>query len=88
MRQSKHSGPQPRGVEGAGLEERLARLEGRVEELSKRVDDLRSSMNHGFSELSKRVGRLKDRLESRFKWIMGTLITMWSTIIVTLIATL
>jgi len=52
------------------LEERLARLEGRVEELSKRVDeglasvnrsidDLRNDMNHRFAELSKRIDDLK-----------------------------
>ena len=78
--------------ESVSLEERLARLEGRVEELSKRVDDLRNDMNHRFAELSKRIDdlrtdirRLEDRLESRFKWLMGTLITMWITIIATLI---
>jgi len=74
------------------LEERLGRLEGRLEELSKRVDDLRNDMNHRFAELSKRIDdlrsdvrRLEDRLESRVKWLMGTLITMWTTIIATLI---
>ena len=84
---------------GAGLEERLARLEGRVEELSKRVDDLRNDMNHRFAELSKRIDdmskriddlrndirRLEDRFEGRFKWLMGTLITMWISIIAMLI---
>jgi len=29
--------------------------------------------------------RLEDRIESRFKWLMGTQITMWITIIATLI---
>jgi len=79
-------------MEGAGLEERLARLEGRVEELSKRVDDLRNDMNHRFAELSKRIDdlrsdvrRLEDRVESRFKWLMGTLITMWISMIAMLI---
>jgi len=90
-------------MEGAGLEERLARLEGRVEELSKRVDDLRNDvnarfselrndMNHRFAELSKRIDdlrndirRLEDRAESRFKWLMGTLITMWISIMAMLI---
>ena len=97
-------------MEGAGLEERLARSEGRVEELSKRVDDLRNDvnarfselrndMNHRFAELSKRIDdmskridglrddirRLDDRAESRFKWLMGTLITMWISIMAMLI---
>jgi len=49
---------------------RLARLEGRAEELSKRldeglssvnrrIDDLRNDMNHRFAELSKRIDDLK-----------------------------
>ena len=74
------------------MEERLARLEGRVEELSKRVDELRNDMNHRFAELSKRIDdlrsdvrRLEDRIESRFKWLMGTLITMWISMIAMLI---
>jgi len=72
------------------LEERLARLEGRVEELSKRVDDLRNDMNHRFAELSKRIDglrddirRLEDRAESRFKWLMGTLVATLITIVLT-----
>ena len=93
MGQPRHRRPQPRDIEeNAGLEERLARLEGRVEELSKRVDDLRSDMNIRFSELRNDINhlrsdirRLEDRLESRFKWFMGILITMWTTIIATLI---
>jgi TolA-binding protein len=36
----------------SGLEERVAKLEGKVSELSKRIDDLRNDMNHRFSLLS------------------------------------
>ena len=40
-------------------EERLARLEGRVEEVSKRLDDLRNDMNHRFEAIDKRFNDLK-----------------------------
>jgi hypothetical protein len=33
---------------GGGVEERVARVEGRVEEVSKRIDDLRNDMHHRF----------------------------------------
>jgi len=32
-------------------EERLAKLEGRIEELSKRIGNLRNDMNHRFNQL-------------------------------------
>jgi len=52
------------------LEERLARLESRVEEMSKRleeglasvnkrIDDLRNDLNHRFQAVDKRMGDLK-----------------------------
>jgi len=40
--------------------ERISKLEGRVEELSKRVDDLRNDMNHRF-------GELRDEMNNRFE---------------------
>jgi len=46
--------------EGNMSEERLARLEGRVEEISKRIDDLRNDMNHRFEELR---GDLNKRID-------------------------
>jgi len=71
------------------LEERLARLEGRVEELSKRVDeglasvnrsidDLRNDMNHRFAELSKRIDDLKWFFYITWGVTWGLLIAMLS----------
>jgi predicted nucleic acid-binding Zn-ribbon protein len=44
---------------GKVLDEKLARLEGRIEELSKRLDDLRNDMNHRFEVVDKRFNDLK-----------------------------
>lgn len=71
------------------MEERLARLEGRVEELSKRVDeglasvnrridDLRNDMNHRFAELSKRIDDLKWFFYITWGVTWGLLIAMLS----------
>ena|GEM_PF-4175487 len=37
----------------------FSKLEDRVEELSKRIDDLRNDMNHKFEELSRRIDDLR-----------------------------
>jgi tetrahydromethanopterin S-methyltransferase subunit G len=63
------------------LEERLAKLEGRVEELSKRVDDLRNDMNHRFAELSKRIDDLKWFFYITWGVTWGLLIAMLSLLI-------
>jgi hypothetical protein len=44
---------------GGGVEERVARVEGRVEEVSKRIDDLRNDMHHRFEGVDKRFNDLK-----------------------------
>jgi len=49
------------------LVKRLARVEGRVEELSKRIDDLRNDMNHRFEELSKRIDDLRNDVNHRLE---------------------
>jgi len=52
------------------LEERVARIEGILEQMDKRL-------NHIESELR----GLRRDLNNRFLWILGVLITMWVTII-------
>ena len=68
MGQPRHLGPQLRDTEeSVSLEERLGRLEGRVEELSKRVDDLRSDMNNRLSELRNDINRRLAELSKRIE---------------------
>jgi tetrahydromethanopterin S-methyltransferase subunit G len=63
------------------LEEGLAKIEGRVEELSKRVDDLRNDMNHRLAELSKRIDDLKWFFYITWGVTWGLLIAMLSLLI-------
>jgi len=42
--------------------ERLAKVEGRLEELSKRINDLNYSMSRSFDALNKRIDDLRDLL--------------------------
>jgi len=72
----------------------VAKLNGEVSQLSRRVDDLRIDFNKRLDDLksdfSKRLDDLRSdfnefRHESnnRFYWILGTLISMWVTVIIT-----
>jgi hypothetical protein len=56
------------------LEERVARIEGILEQMDKRL-------NHIESELRD----LRRDLNNRFLWILGVLITMWVTIILAIL---
>ncbi len=56
------------------LEERVARIEGILEQMDKRL-------NHIESELRD----LRRDLNNRFLWILGILITMWITIILAIL---
>ena len=58
----------------ARLEERIARLEGIMEQVAQRL-------NHVETE----IGNLRNKIDSNFKWTLGILITMWITIILTVL---
>ena len=72
--------------------ERLSRLEGKVEELCKRTDDLKSDINAlrneviaTRNEMNNRIDLLDKKLDSRFLWILGVQITTWITIILAIL---
>lgn len=56
------------------LEERMAKVEGILEQVDKRIGSIENRLNH-----------LETRLEAQFRWMLGILITMWATIIVTIL---
>jgi len=93
-----------------GLEERVARIEGVLEQIDKRLnhiesdvaglraeirelrgemykrfDDLREDVNSGFREMDERLNILDRRFDSFFKWIIGLILGMWTSIMMTLI---
>ena len=72
--------------------ERISRFEGKVEELSKRMDDFKSDINSLRSEviatrneMNNRIDGLDKKLDSRFLWLLGIQVTMWATIILTIL---
>ena len=64
-----------------GVEERLARIEGILEQMDRRINGLVHRMNR----LEERLGRLEDRVFSLFRWTVGLIVAMWVTVMCTLI---
>ena len=62
----------------ASLEERVAKIEGILEQMDKRL-------NHIETEISGLRRDMERRFESLFKWTVGLILSMWVTIIMTLI---
>ena len=74
------------------MEERVARIEGIVEQMDKRLNhieseirDLRSEMRSEIRDLRGEIGDLRRDLNSRFFWLLGVQISMWLTIILAIL---
>jgi predicted nuclease with TOPRIM domain len=67
------------------LEERVAKIEGILEQINERLNHLESNMIN----LNKRIDSLNvslnKRIDSLFKWLIGLILGMWTTIMITLI---
>jgi chromosome segregation ATPase len=63
------------------LEERIARIEGILEQMDKRLNHIESELR----DLRSEIGDLRRDLNNRFLWILGVLITMWVTIILAIL---
>jgi chromosome segregation ATPase len=63
------------------LEERVARIEGILEQMDKRLNHIESELR----DLRSEIGDLRRDLNNRFLWILGVLITMWVTIILAIL---
>jgi len=74
-------------VERSSLEERVARIEGILERMDKRLNhleseirDLRAYVESEIKSLRGEIGGLRRDLNDRFLWMLGVQITMWVTI--------
>jgi len=67
------------------LEERIARIEGILEQMDKRLSRLENEVSHLREEMNNRFDLLNGRIDSLFKWLVGLIIAMWTTIMCTLI---
>ena len=81
------------------LEERVARIEGILEQMDKRFSEFREYIEKRFDQINERINRLENEvshlreemgeirkdMSTQFRWIIGIMITMWITIIITIL---
>jgi peptidoglycan hydrolase CwlO-like protein len=79
-------------VERSSLEERVAKIEGILEQMDKRLNhleseigDLRVYVESEIKSLRGEIGDLRRDLNNRFLWMLGVQITMWVTIILAIL---
>ncbi|MCS7367415.1 MAG: hypothetical protein NDF52_06000 [archaeon YNP-WB-062] len=65
----------------SNLEERVARIEGILEQMDKRLNHMESEIR----DLSIDMRDLRKDLNNRFYWLLGIQISMWITIILAII---
>jgi chaperonin cofactor prefoldin len=68
-------------LRAVSLEERVARIEGILEQVDKRLNHLESDI----SELRDEIRELRRDLNNRFFWLLGVQISMWVTIILAIL---
>jgi predicted nucleic acid-binding Zn-ribbon protein len=76
----------------SSLEERVAKIEGILEQMDKRLNhleselrDLNKRLENLRNELYGEIRDLRKALDYRFYWLLGVQISMWVTIILTII---
>ena len=78
------------------IEERMGRMEGALGQMGERLNhvetaigDLRNHVDTGLGDLRKEMSELRDHVDTKmdrnFRWTIGIIITMWVTIILTII---
>jgi hypothetical protein len=69
----------------SSLEERVARIEGFLEQMDKRLNHLESEVKELRSEMRSEIRELRRDLNNRFFWLLGVQISMWVTIILAIL---
>jgi hypothetical protein len=54
-------------------------------EITSLRNDMRSEINNLRNEMNNRIKELDKKLDNRFLWVLGVQITMWVTIILTIL---
>jgi hypothetical protein len=64
----------------AELGERIAWVEGRVEEQTMRIDDVRDAIKSFDERMDRRLDSLDRKIDSHFKWVVGVVVAGFGTI--------
>ena len=70
----------------AALEGRVGNLEGRMQEQSHAISDLRNDLARLEAKLSDGIARLDDKISRQFVWLVGMLVTVLAAVVGGLIA--
>jgi predicted RNase H-like nuclease (RuvC/YqgF family) len=69
----------------SSLEEGVAKIEGILEQMDSRLNHLESEVRDLRSELYREIRDLRKVLDYRFYWLLGVQISMWVTVILTIV---
>ncbi|MFQ5686153.1 MAG: hypothetical protein ACE5GV_05775 [Candidatus Scalindua sp.] len=67
------------------IEERQAKIEGILEQIDKRLSSLENEFRNEIPQIRNEISQIRNEMTSLFKWSIGIMITMWITIIVTIL---
>jgi len=67
------------------MEERMARIEGMMEQMDKRLNHIETEISELRAEINALRSELRGEISSNFKWTLGLLIPMWVSIIATVL---
>jgi hypothetical protein len=76
----------------ANVEERVARLEGVFEQVGDRLNSIDARLtsmddhiNGRFGQVEGRFAQIEQKIDSRFAWMLGVVLTTWMTTILTVL---
>ena len=67
------------------LEERQAKVEATLEQMDKRLSNVEAAIRDLNVRIDDLGNRLTAKIDANFRWMMGIMITMWVTVILTII---
>lgn len=65
------------------LEERMAKVKGILEEVRARLNHLETKV----SQVRQEVNRLRDRIDTQFRWLVALMVAIWITVILAILFT-
>jgi len=74
-----------REAESPALEERMAKLEGIVEQMNRRLNHIEDEIAQLRTEMTTEIAQLRADMQTNFRWLLGIMIATWVTIMLTLL---
>lgn len=76
-------------TEVIGLKERTAKLEGIVFQMNERLGSIEARLNHfeiRLNHFETRLNSIEAKIDSNFKWLLGTILGTWITLMLALVS--